>query len=275
MSECFSKIFIENSIVRDQEHFDPGKIFEDEVIYEVIRIRSGIPIFLPDHYQRLKNSAELNGNELLIGYSELKRQVLELIDLADIPEGNIKVSVKYSDTYTGYLIYYVDARYPGPEMYRNGVRGILYYAERRNPAIKVFNHKMRAAIYSELIQTNAYEALLVNRNGCITEGSRSNIFFISNNRIITAPDDCVLGGITRKKILSVCSEENLEVDYRCLPVGELNDIDSVFLTGTSPNVLPFSDIEDYHFDIRYKILELISGKYMKLIDNYMKEFKKK
>jgi branched-chain amino acid aminotransferase len=272
MSECFSNIFIENGQVCDRTDFDISKIFEDEVVYEVIRIRKGIPIFLSDHFERLGKSAAYTGNKLLLDFDEIRIHILKLINLSDIEEGNIKVSLKYSPAYTGYLIYYIDAQYPGPELYKSGVKGILYYAERRNPVAKVFNHKLRSSIYSKLIQANAYEALLVNRGGCITEGSRSNVFFIRDKILYTAPDQYVLGGITRKKILKICEVEDFDLEFKCLHVDELNTIDSAFMTGTSPNVLSFNIIEDYIFNVNNELLQVITEKYMLLIDAYMKEF---
>jgi len=253
MSECYSRIFIENGIIRNRLEFDLGKVFEDEVIYEVIRIRKGIPLFLFDHFERLERSASYSGRELFLSYDQLREQILKLIGLSSIPEGNIKVSLKYSPAYTGYLIYYIDARYPDAEMYENGVRGILY----------------------ELIHTKAYEALLVNRAGCITEGSRSNIFFIKEGKIITAPDECVLGGITRKKLLKICRDEDLKIEYRCLPVDELGSVDSAYMTGTSPNVLPFSEIDSYKFSVKNETMKLVAGRYMQMIYDYMAEFENK
>lgn len=275
MSECYSKVFIENGNIRDSSDFDISKVFEDEVVYEVIRIRNSIPIFLSDHFQRLGNSAAYSGNELSLNFDELRSYILKLIDLSGIKEGNIKVSFKFSPEYKGYLVYYIDTQYPGPEMYERGVKGILYYAERRNPVVKIFNHKLRSSIYSKLIESDAYEALLVNRRACITEGSRSNIFFIVDRNIITAPDNCVLGGITRKKILQICKDEKINVEFRCLPIGELNNINSVFMTGTSPNVLPFNQIEDYRFNVKNQILQLITERYQQMIEKYIKEFVRK
>jgi branched-chain amino acid aminotransferase len=200
---------------------------------------------------------------------------MQLTELSGIRDGNIKVNLKYSQAYTGYLIYFIDARYPDQEMYDRGVSGILYYAERRNPVAKVFNHKLRSSIYSELIQVAAYEALLVNRSGCITEGSRSNIFFIKDDGIITAPDDCVLRGITRKKILKICRDERLPLEYRCVHVGELGEVDSVFMTGTSPNVLPFRNIGIDEFNVKNEKMLYLAGRYMQMIRDYMKNFKNK
>jgi len=275
MSECISRVFIENGTIKDSSVFDLAKVFEDEVVYEVIRLRDGIPVFLEDHYERLTGSAAYGGHELLLSDTQLASHIIKLRELSGIKDGNIKVSLKYSPSYTGYLIYFINARYPGPEMYDRGVTGILYYAERRNPVAKVFNHKLRSSIYSELIQTGAYEALLVNRSGCITEGSRSNIFFIRGNKIITAPGDCVLGGITRKKILQICRDDRLDLDFRCVHAGELGGMDAVFMTGTSPNVLPFREISSNMFNVKNERMLALAGRYMQMIREYINNFENK
>ena len=85
----------------------------------------------------------------------------------------------------------------------------------------------------------------------------------------------MLGGITRKKILTICKDEDFNVEFRCLHVGELNNVDSAFMTGTSPNVLPFSNVEDYGFNVKNEMLQVITDKYMQLVEEYMKEFAEK
>ena len=95
-----------------------------------------------------------------------------------------------------------------------------------------------------------YEALLVNENNLITEGSRSNIFFLRNNILFTAPDNMILNGITRKYILEICSENNITVKYEPVNADEISDYDAVFMTGTSPMVLPFNRIDDKFFSVK-------------------------
>ncbi len=274
MSECYSRVFIENGIVRNKSEFDLAKVFEDDVIYEVIRVRDRMPVFFADHFDRLVNSTKMSGNKPVPDYHELREQVLTLIGICGIAEGNLKIILKFTSSFTGYLVYFIEAQYPGPDMYKKGVEGILYYAERRNPVAKVFNHKLRSAIYAKLIQAGAYEALLVNRDSCITEGSRSNIFFIKGDRIITAPDDMVLGGITRKKILEICSDEGMAIGLRCIHTDELKHMDCVFMSGTSPIALPFKSIGGHTFNTDNRMLTLIGERYMERIDSYLKEFGK-
>ena len=77
-----------------------------------------------------------------------------------------------------FLVYYIEPIYPTAEQYRNGVKGILFHAERKNPESKVINHKLRSCNLSQAYPGRCYEALLVNEKNLITEGSRSNIFFL-------------------------------------------------------------------------------------------------
>ena len=49
------------------------------------------------------------------------------------------------------------------------------------------------------------------KNNEITEGSRSNIFFLKDETLVTAPDNAVLNGITRKHILEICRENSIRL----------------------------------------------------------------
>ena len=98
------------------------------------------------------------------------------------------------------------------------MKGILFFAERKDPESKVINHKLRSSIYHKLIHEGGYEALLVNENNLITEGSRSNIFFLKGETLVTAPDNVILNGITRKHILEICRENKIKVEFACVKV---------------------------------------------------------
>jgi len=81
------------------------------------------------------------------------------------------------------------------------------------------------------------ENILV-RDGFFTEGSHSSIFFVKNHRIFTHPEGPhILSGITRQVILEMCREMDLEVSEKALPIDELNEVDEVFLTGTTTQIL--------------------------------------
>ena len=164
-------------------------------------------------------------------------------------------------------------RYPTSEQYRNGVKGILFNAERKDPESKVINHKLRSAIYHRLILEGAYEALLVNEDQMITEGSRSNIFFVKGETLITAPDSLILNGITRKHILEICRENKMNVEQRCVSMYDISEYDAIFMTGTSPMVLPFCCIGDKSFNVGLPLMERLRELYIMKAEESIRLFR--
>jgi branched-chain amino acid aminotransferase len=184
----------------------------------------------------------------------------------------VKIVFNYNNEITNRLLYFIEPIYPSPEQYRIGVPAILYYAERKDPESKVINHKLRSEIYHKLIMENAYEALLVNRDNCITEGSRSNIFFIKAGKLFTAPEKKVLSGITRQHILEICKEKGIDVEFRCVMAETLPEYESAFMTGTSPVVLPFSRIGNVKFNVNHRLIPLLRTFYLEKAEESMREF---
>ena len=93
-------------------------------------------------------------------------------------------------------------------------------------------------------EKNAFEAILINNDDTVSEGSRSNIFFVKNNKLITSPDGAVLLGVTRSKVISVCEENSIEVEKKTINFTELKHFDGAFITGTSNDVLPIKTIDE-------------------------------
>ena len=82
--------------------------------------------------------------------------------------------------------------YPSKEYYKKGVKVILYYGERENPNLKVVSTAFRAKVAEKMKEANAHEALLVDRHGFITEGSKSNFFGIKDKLFSIILYSCVV-----------------------------------------------------------------------------------
>jgi len=273
MKECFSKSFIRNDSLLDRSKFKQSHVFRGKTIYEVIRIIDGIPVFFSDHYMRFEESVRLNKKKVITGRNKLLGQIKLLVKTEGIEKGNIKVVFNYSKRGKRSLVYFIEAHYPSTDQYSKGVSGILYHGERKNPVAKIFNYNLRSSIYNTLISKRAYEALLVNRNDCITEGSRSNIFFIKDNELITAGDEFVLQGITRKYIIEIASRLNIRLVYKCLRQSELKNVDMVFLSGTSPNILPFNMIDDLKLSVSHPLFELLASGFAKIVEEHIRSYR--
>jgi branched-chain amino acid aminotransferase len=262
MNECYGKKFVLNGDLQAAELFDNTLVYEGDSIYEVIRMVKGSPVFFHDHMERLATSVKLKRKEHLADVSSLRKAIILLTRSDRKKEANIKIVFNYNNDSSNYLVYFIEPIYPSEEQYKNGVKGILFFAERKDPESKVINHKLRSEIYHKLILESGYEALLVNKNNLITEGSRSNIFFLKDDILVTAPDSFILNGITRKHILEICRENKIKVELNCVKVEDISEYEAVFMTGTSPMVLPFYCIDDKFFNVRLPLMERLRNLYI-------------
>jgi branched-chain amino acid aminotransferase len=262
MNECFGKKFILNGDLQPAGSFDNSLVYEGDSIYEIIRMVKGSPVFFHDHMERLATSVKLQHKENLADVPALIRAIINLTGPERKKEANLKIVFNYNYGACNYLIYFIEPIYPSEEQYKKGVKGIIFFAERKDPESKIINHKLRSSIYHKLILEGGYEALLVNENNLITEGSRSNIFFVKDETLVTAPDNVILNGITRKYILEICRENQIKVELACVKVEDITEYDAVFMTGTSPMVLPFYCIDDKYFNVKLPLMEMLRQLYM-------------
>jgi len=262
MNECFGNNFILNGELLPAETFDNSLIYEGDSIYEVLRMIKGFPVFFHDHMERLESSVRQQHKKPLADSLRLKDDIIRLTRSDRRKETNLKIVFNYNKGLDNYLVYFIEPIYPTALQYKKGVKGILYNAERKEPESKVINHKLRSDIYHKLILENGYEALLVNKRNFITEGSRSNIFFIKGLSLLTAPDNLVLSGITRKHILDICRENDIEVQFKFIRADDLAGFDAAFMTGTSPMVLPFCCIGDIYYSADHPVIEKLRSLYV-------------
>jgi branched-chain amino acid aminotransferase len=262
MNECYGKKFVLNGNLLPSEMFDKSLVYEGESVYEVLRLIGGNPLFFPDHMERLETSVKLQNKELLADISTIRKAIISLSRSVKKRESNLKIVFNYNKGVTNYLIYNIEASYPTEMQYKSGVKGILFFAERKEPESKVINHRLRSSIYHKLIAEGAYEAILVNEENLITEGSRSNIFFLRGDTLVTAPDNVILSGITRKHILEICIENKIRVEFACVHADKIKEYDAVFMTGTSPMVLAFNIIDNTIFRVRFPLIESLRKSYL-------------
>jgi branched-chain amino acid aminotransferase len=273
MSECYGTYFVLNGELQPAELFDNALVYEGYSIYEVLRTVKSCPVFFNDHMERLAASVKLQNKEIIADALALRKAIINLTRSDRKKIANIKIVFNYRNGLSNYLIYFIEPKYPTDEQYIKGVKGVLFYAERKDPESKVIDHKLRSSISHKLIQESSYEAILVNENGLITEGSRSNIFFLRKETLVTAPDNLILNGITRKQILEICRERKIEVVLECVEVRDMAKYDSVFMTGTSPMVLPFSCIDDKLYKVSLPLIERLRNLYIIKADESIRLFR--
>lgn len=271
MSECIKNFYIFNGEVKNSDGFDNKYLKEGKALYEVIRIIDGIPLYLEKHLERLRNTAKLEADKLWLTIDEIKLSMEKLIEINKVKEGNIKMVFNFNQN-NNFLVYFVKHSYPTEHMYSEGVKTILYHGERNNPNAKVIDMDFRNKVTDEINKNKAFEAILVDRNGHITEGSKSNIFMIQGNEVITSPCDKVLPGVTRAMIIDVCNNIGIKVREEKFHYNNINKLDALFISGTSPKVLPIKQVGEFCFNSsKNNILNKIREGYDRNIENYIKE----
>jgi D-alanine transaminase len=235
--------------------FDRAFLFSDGV-YEALRSYNGKLFRLDDHLERLKYSLQ----QLEIPFNDFSSIETVCAKLAEI--NNIK---------TDYSVYFQISRgvsFPRTHNFENNltpnvfafVKPIKDNSKEINTGVKVILGKdlrwLRCDIKStsllpsvmanqNAIRNNAYEAILF-RDEFITEGSHTTFFAVKENKIVTAPlSNYILNGITRKVVLELCKENKIDLSEEYINVNELKSFDEFFITGTTTEVTPVIQIDDW------------------------------
>ncbi len=272
MNDFLGQKFLLNGETKSITEWNDENFISYPIIYEVVRVEEGVPLFFEDYYKRLTNSFHLVNKKLNYSYVSLVQTIDKLLTINNCTSGPVKFLIQYNEPET-FIAYLMEPHLPGEEEYKSGVVTIFLNHERLNPNAKVWNQKMRDAIIFELKNSKAYEGILVDENGYVTEGSRSNIFFIKNEIVYTTPNDFILPGITRKKVLQLCELNGIEVIQRRISAKDVINFDAAFLTGTSRKVLPVKSIGDILLSVENSTMTKIILEFEKLVENYIRQIK--
>lgn len=273
-NEARNKYFkINDSILESNE----DDIFEQIItpsIYEVIRVIDGVPIFLEEHLDRMFTSARIINYDMLYSKDQIKESIKEVILKNKVHNQNIKLLGSKIDDKMVFLVYFVDSFYPSKEYYSSGIKTIIFEHERDNPNAKIQKDDFRKKVKEAMDMNDAFEALLINNDGYILEGSRSNMFFVKDNKIFTAPSNQVLLGITRKYIFNIAEILNIDIVEEAIHMDDIKDLQGAFMSGTSVGVLPISRIDTRVIQSTdNEIIKRLNKAYDELIENYIREEK--
>jgi len=261
-----------------------GKIVQNEVIekklennkvkvYDVLRLINSKPLYLENHLNRLNNSIALAGYKKEYLEENFKKDIEKLVVKSGRTNNNIKTTY-FEKEESVKILYMVRSKYPTEEKYKEGYKTILIYEERDNPNAKILNEARRKIVNKILNEVNCDEAIFITENKIVLEGSRSNLFFVKGEKIITSPDERVLLGTTRQKILEICENNNISVLKREIILDELNFFDAAFVTGTSIDIMPLNKIDSIRFNTSNKVVKKLIDYYDKDKINYLKNYKR-
>jgi branched-subunit amino acid aminotransferase/4-amino-4-deoxychorismate lyase len=223
--------------------FNPA-YFSSFGVYETVKIDQGRPFYLAEHLHRLHKSAQMIGLELGVTVETLEAWFNKLLNLDPHATWSLKILVLGAMEAAGNPIIALQPTplptYPDA-FYERGASAVCYEGQRFKPMCKSLNTLVNTLARRAATQAGALEGLL-HYDGYFTEGSRSNLFVVHKEQLLTAPATTVLSGITRDIILAVMAE----TDYPVVETEVIVDpqrYDEIFISRTSMHVMPITQIE--------------------------------
>jgi branched-chain amino acid aminotransferase len=267
MSDLKGKIWMDGNLVEWSDarihvlthtlHYGTG-VFEGVRAYETSK---GPAIFrLEDHTNRLFESAELIGMKIPFQASVLNDAQSEVVALNELNNAYIRPMCFYGSEGMGLRadnlkVHAIVAAwdwgsYLGDDKILNGIKVKVTDFPKR--CDKSMIHKAKATgnyLYSMLALKDALnsgfdEALILDIDNNVNEGSGENFFMIIDNTFYTPRDRTVLNGITRQTIMEIASDLNYKVEEKDISVEDVKSCDEAFFTGTAAEVTPIIQVDD-------------------------------
>ncbi len=238
-----------------------------EGIYEVVRTYDGRPFLFDRHLRRMRRSADMIALQLPFTDMELAARVRETIEAFHRQPGAragqdvyVRILVTRGIGELSYdpascsapSIVIIVKPFIGhpPEVYDQGVKVALVPVVRNhpssiNPLIKSNNLLNNALAAQEAFRRGAFDAVMRNYRGEISECSISNLFIVKGGTVRTPPLDAgLLAGITREFVIELAPEAHLRVDEAVLRDPDLLGADESFLTSSTQEIVPIVRVDD-------------------------------
>jgi branched-chain amino acid aminotransferase len=260
--------------------YDHGFLYGDG-IFEGIRIYNGNIFKCKEHLDRLYDSAKSIMLDIPLSYEEMQAALVETLRRNELRDGYIRLIVSRGPGNLGldprrcpsaWVIIIVEqlAIYP-EEAYREGLVSVSV-AQRRNipdalnPKIKSLNYLNNILVKIQSNLAGVGEAIMLNAQGYVAEGSSDNIFIIKKGVVYTPP--CYIGaleGITRGAIIELCAKLGYVLKEEPFTLHDVYVADEVFFTGTAAEVIAVREVDGRTIG---------SGKAGPLTTHLLREFRK-
>jgi branched-chain amino acid aminotransferase len=279
-------VFLNGSLIPESEAgisvYDHGFLYGDG-IYETMRAYEGVVFMLDRHLERLKRSASLIRLDLPRD-EYLKDAVLLALHSNELADAYLRITVSRGKGPIGLdpalcgeptVIVFAERFRPYPgRLYTEGVK-LVIAGTRRNlvtaidPRIKSLNFLNNILAKMEAKEQGAYEAIMLNAEGFITEGTVSNIFFVVGGVLCTPSAEAgILDGITRELVIGLALREGIEVQEGKFKEEELLDAAEVFFTNTTAEVMPVSAVGEKNYPVG-DITKRLHARYRNYVGQYV------
>jgi branched-chain amino acid aminotransferase len=230
-------------------------------VFEGIRgygVNSNVNIFrLHDHYERLMSSARVGDIDSRYTAEDLEEATVSLVKSNGIREDcyiRPIMFVGFSGINLGFINYPIETSiiaFPFTQYFSKPGLDVCVSSWTRlydpvtPPMAKICGNYVNSVFAKREAAKNGYdEAIMLNAEGKVSEGTGENIFVIRKGKIVTPPIGAsILDGITRNTIVELAKEDRLDLIERDVARSELYTADEIFLTGTAAGVVPVMSVD--------------------------------
>ena len=261
-------------------HYGTG-VFEGLRAYET---EQGPAIFrLQDHTSRLFKSAELIGMNIPYSQTELMEAQCESVKINKLKNAYIRPLCFYGNEGMGLRADNLKVHasvsswdwgaYLGEDKIKNGIKVKVSPFPKRAADSMLYKAKATGNYLNSMLAlqdalSSGYdEALILDTENTVNEGSGENFFIVKNETLITPGLSTVLDGITRKTIIQLAADLEISTEEKKIELDEVYNCDEAFFTGTAAEVTPIIQINNESIGNRKpgKITSMLQENYFKLI----------
>ncbi len=269
-------------------HYGTG-VFEGIRCYKTIQ---GPAIFrLRDHLIRLENGSKFYGMKIPYSLNQIETAAKEVVHENKLEECYLRpivfrgagpIGVDPTNAPVQIAIIAINmGKYFDEKKMETGITCMISSWRRINakiipPHIKATGQYINSVLAKTEAKKAGYdEAIMLNINERIAEGSGENIFIIKNKEIFTPPiSEDILAGITRNSVIQIAKNEKFVVSERTLIKEDLYSADEIFMTGTAAEVTPVKSIDGKNIDngVRGPITTILQKKYLDAVKGLDKNY---
>ena len=241
------KVFLNDRMVDAdtiEDILEPGFLFGWGV-FETLRVYDGTIVFLKEHLTRLNDGCRKTS--LIPPRVDVAQQIKTLLKENALRDAYCRISVFKKRASTGITIYVSPFSYYQAADYQKGSTAIVssFVRNSKHPliSVKAISYLENRLAWQKAQDKGKDEALFLNEKGYLTEGSRTNIFFIKNKTVYTPSLDCgMLDGITRRKAITVIKRKKIKLKEGAFQLNALLPCDEAFLTSSLMEVMPLVEV---------------------------------
>ena len=219
-------------------------------VFESLRTYDRRPFHMEEHLNRLYRSAEIIELDVPYSRNDIAVVVQEVIKRNSYKHATIRILVTGGESEDGILptgkpvlaVLITPLGERDIERFARGYKVITTHLQRTSPEAKTTSYVAAVRALKEAERRNAADALFVNEQGHVLEGTRSNFFVFRGNTLVT-PRNGILMGVTRNVVLEL-ARSRFPVEERPILLDELPLVDEAFITSSSREITPVVQIDD-------------------------------